>query len=74
MLEKMPSIKKKPTPTPKPLVGAAAVKEYQRQVSAAGMAAAEARARAAINNRYGNKSTSGNSVLRLVNKVRGLGK
>lgn len=43
---------------PKPLVGPAAIKELQRQVSPKGVAAAEAKARAAIDKKYGNKSTA----------------
>jgi hypothetical protein len=39
-------------PTPKPLTGAAAVAEYQRQVSPKGVAAMEANARKALEKKY----------------------
>ena len=44
------------SPSPKPLVGPAAVKEYQRQVSPAGVKAAEARARALLAKKNGVKA------------------
>jgi hypothetical protein len=43
---------KKPKPKPSKLKGEAAIKEYQKQISPQGMAAAEAAAKKAIEDRY----------------------
>ena len=44
--------KRKPTPKSKVLKGDAAVKEFQKQISPAGVAAAEAAAKAALEKKY----------------------
>ena len=42
----------KPTPKPKELKGEAAAREYQKQISPKGMAAAEAAAKKALEKKY----------------------
>lgn len=61
-------------PTPKPLVGTAAIKELQRQVSPAGVAAAEAKARKAVEKKNGFVSNNGSSITKFTQKLKSLGK
>lgn len=51
-----------PTPKPKAPTGAAAVRELQRQVSPAGVAAAEAKARKAVEKKNGYVTTKVENV------------
>jgi hypothetical protein len=63
-----------PTPKPKAPTGAAAVRELQRQVSPAGVAAAEAKARKAVEKKNGFVSNNGSSITKFTQKLKSLGK
>ena len=63
-----------PTPKPKAPTGAAAVRELQRQVSPAGVAAAEAKARKAVEKKNGFVSNNGSSIAKFTQKLKSLGK
>jgi hypothetical protein len=65
---------KKPAPKPttkaKPLTGPAAVKEYQRQVSPAGVKKAEVNAKKGIDKKYPGLYKKGKAVVDKVNKAK----